>query len=347
MQKHEQSHPLSTMCVSSCGSYCVAGNLKGEVITFDFRHLKQPLNMRRVHDHAVIRVAFIPAKSAEPIAMENNPVELTNVEGTRDSECRSRDSFSTATSSLADVGLQETSIMDVNTSINRRDSWASLINFKMPNNMSMNDSQMSRLSIGSDAGRRSLPGLVELPSANASPVDVADAISHKVRLGRRGSLAIMRSLEEIHEEQSHITQSTETTGILMQPHAMQTTRSIPLAVNSVSKVTPNINATEPTAFAKFFERMVVKRKADEILGESVVFNALKGIESLRHAYRHGIECSLDSVLSSKQEYLCSSLNQEYLNSSVNAKLQAMQNAPELPVLHELNIDYLEQISCEI
>lgn len=61
VQKFKQDHPMSTLCISSCGTFCVAGNLKGDVISYDFRSMKEPLNTKRVHDSKVIRVAFVPS----------------------------------------------------------------------------------------------------------------------------------------------------------------------------------------------------------------------------------------------------------------------------------------------
>lgn len=63
VQQSQQAHPLSTVCLSPCGTFCVAGNLKGDVISFDFRNLKEALNTKRCHDGGggVIRVAFIPS----------------------------------------------------------------------------------------------------------------------------------------------------------------------------------------------------------------------------------------------------------------------------------------------
>lgn len=61
IEKHKQSHPMSTVCVSPCGTFCVAGNLKGDVISYDFRSMKDPLDTKRIHDSAVVRVAFVPS----------------------------------------------------------------------------------------------------------------------------------------------------------------------------------------------------------------------------------------------------------------------------------------------
>lgn len=73
VQKHKQAHPMSTVCVSSCGTFCVAGNLKGDVVSYDFRSMKDPLDIKRVHDSAVVRVAFIPSVSTTSnLAMDSD-----------------------------------------------------------------------------------------------------------------------------------------------------------------------------------------------------------------------------------------------------------------------------------
>lgn len=63
VQQYTQPHPLSTVALSSCGTYCVAGNLKGDIISFDFRNMKETLDTKRAHDASVIRVAFVPTVS--------------------------------------------------------------------------------------------------------------------------------------------------------------------------------------------------------------------------------------------------------------------------------------------
>lgn len=59
------SHPLSTVALSECGTYFCAGNLKGELIAYDMRSTSAPLAVKRVHDGAVTRVAFVPLSSED------------------------------------------------------------------------------------------------------------------------------------------------------------------------------------------------------------------------------------------------------------------------------------------
>lgn len=61
VQQYTQPHPLSTVALSACGTYCVAGNLKGDIISYDFRNMKDALDTKRAHATSVIRVAFVPA----------------------------------------------------------------------------------------------------------------------------------------------------------------------------------------------------------------------------------------------------------------------------------------------
>ncbi|XP_039483535.1 uncharacterized protein LOC120446579 [Drosophila santomea] len=58
-------HPLSTVALSECGTYLCAGNLKGELISYDMRSRKAPLAVRSVHDALVTRVAFVPVQSGD------------------------------------------------------------------------------------------------------------------------------------------------------------------------------------------------------------------------------------------------------------------------------------------
>lgn len=80
VQKYKQPHPMSTVCVSSCGTFCVAGNLKGDVISYDFRSMKDPLDTERVHDSAVVRVAFVPSMASTDNLTADYSINCTNYE---------------------------------------------------------------------------------------------------------------------------------------------------------------------------------------------------------------------------------------------------------------------------
>lgn len=51
---------LSSIGVSKSGEYIAVGNLKGELLTYDIRVLKQPLAKKRIDNELITRVAFIP-----------------------------------------------------------------------------------------------------------------------------------------------------------------------------------------------------------------------------------------------------------------------------------------------
>lgn len=52
---------LNTVSVSKCGGFIVAGNLKGDVISFDMRSLRQPLAKMKVDSEIITRVVFTPS----------------------------------------------------------------------------------------------------------------------------------------------------------------------------------------------------------------------------------------------------------------------------------------------
>lgn len=65
VSQHVMPNPLSTISVSACGTYCVVGDLKGEVASLDFRNMGKILHTTRAHDSPVVRVAFISSNVAE------------------------------------------------------------------------------------------------------------------------------------------------------------------------------------------------------------------------------------------------------------------------------------------
>lgn len=78
VQQHKQSHPLSSVCVSPCGTFCVAGNLKGDVISFDFRNMSEALAVKRIHDSKVIRVAFVPGLTSGSNTMHDSVISVSS-----------------------------------------------------------------------------------------------------------------------------------------------------------------------------------------------------------------------------------------------------------------------------
>lgn len=55
----EASCPFSSIDTTSCGSYFVVGNLKGEIISYDIRSIKTHLSSFRAEDSAINRVIFV------------------------------------------------------------------------------------------------------------------------------------------------------------------------------------------------------------------------------------------------------------------------------------------------
>lgn len=71
-------HPLSAVAVSPCGSYCCVGNLKGQLLAYDFRHLKEPLiQTKNNHSSFVKRVEFLPT-TEEVSLTEKFPGDAAN-----------------------------------------------------------------------------------------------------------------------------------------------------------------------------------------------------------------------------------------------------------------------------
>lgn len=52
---------LNTISASRCGGFFAVGNLKGEILTYDMRSLRQPLAKIKVDSELVTRIEFVPA----------------------------------------------------------------------------------------------------------------------------------------------------------------------------------------------------------------------------------------------------------------------------------------------
>lgn len=154
VQQHRQDHPLSSVCVSSCGKLCVAGNLKGDVIAFDFRSMKEPLNIKRVYDSAVIRVAFIPSRTSNSNTIHDSFVSANS--DLVNSLYKSVSSASSASISRQSSGLESfdtcprTSIVD-DVTPTRRDTWSDFMAIQKPHDFSL-DSVADTPSLMSHAG---------------------------------------------------------------------------------------------------------------------------------------------------------------------------------------------------
>lgn len=225
IQQHTQPHPMSTVCVSSCGTFCVAGNLKGDVISFDFRNMKQPLNSKRAHDGAVVRVAFIPTVvGSESNTMLAQSINATDIDS-------SGVKHSTPIGNSADSFVQFVDIcrnvnsVDCNESMKRRDSWTDLISLRKPNDSCVNGTQ-SRLSMGSDfstplhhsfhaqQNNSTTINTSSIILSSDDHVDTSNIQKNKLKPMRRSRLTISNqnnnnNLQEIEEEQTNYANQSE------------------------------------------------------------------------------------------------------------------------------------------
>lgn len=138
VQQHKQPHPMSTVCVSSCGTFCVAGNLKGDVISYDFRSMKEPLDTKRLHDSAVVRVAFVPSITSTSNITLDQTVNSTQLESTG-SMAFSTPQASGGESFAKFVDLchyNNLAVIDANTP-KRHESWSDLMPGRKPHDFSM------------------------------------------------------------------------------------------------------------------------------------------------------------------------------------------------------------------
>lgn len=150
VQQYKQVHPMSTVCVSPCGIFCVAGNLKGDVISYDFRCMKEPLDTQRIHDSAVVRVGFIPSVNCtSDISTPERTDTCSNLETTTSmyvSATSGRDSFA----KFVDLcHYNNLATAEVSTP-NRNDSWTDLMPAKRCHDFSMESmaETPTRMSIG-------------------------------------------------------------------------------------------------------------------------------------------------------------------------------------------------------
>lgn len=290
MQQHEQPHPLSTICLSPCGTYCAVGNVQGEVYSFDFRNLKEPLGMRCVHDHAVVRVAFISAETADVSSTSTDATNATNATNVDHSGARSRDSISsTGSAATADMGSDVLSPCHFKTPNTRRDSWASLLDIR-GNNGTFNDSRTGRLSLGLDASRRQSFGLTT-SGIGVSTVDVRDSVAQQPPLtARRDSFARAPQLSNINEVQSPVVQPNEPKLTEIQP-SQPNSASVPWTSSTAQERVADyeLAARRTAKLAEVFETMRIKRKAKEICSKSMAYAALEGMGDRQQKYLMFIE----------------------------------------------------------
>lgn len=140
VQQHRQDYPLSTVCVSSCGKLCVAGNLKGDVIAFDFRSMNEPLNIKRIYDSAVVRVAFIPSTTSNTNTIHDSFVSANS--DLVNSLYKSVSSASSASISRQSSGLESFDTCHRSTIVEdvtppRRDTWSEFMQIQKPHDFSL------------------------------------------------------------------------------------------------------------------------------------------------------------------------------------------------------------------
>ncbi|XP_031619157.1 uncharacterized protein LOC116338189 [Contarinia nasturtii] len=217
VQQYKQPHPMSTICVSSCGTFLVAGNLKGDVISYDFRSMKEPLDTKRVHDSAIVRVAFIPSVTtgvASNTFVESigSSLETTNATSRPSSGCSPMSAFDVSPYN----NIIETPVAA--TPASRRDSWSDLLATKKIHDFSMDSvaetptrlsilgdtrfesssDQQSRLSMDMTVSRdQSIPMKVSEMKENQSGKMEKPVIESKRRRLTHTTVA----LEEIEEEE--------------------------------------------------------------------------------------------------------------------------------------------------
>lgn len=164
VQQWPQPHPMATVAVTSCGLYAVAGNLKGDIVSFDFRNMKEPLDTKlQAHNEPVVRVAFVPnavESSSSTILGESRNVSecpTTPEQPTNESKSEGLESF---------AKFVDLCHYNNNRSVNRRDtieerhnSWDDLVPSKKLDMSTDSMFSPTRLSLGFNSSRASLSEL--------------------------------------------------------------------------------------------------------------------------------------------------------------------------------------------
>lgn len=199
VQQSQQAHPLSTVCLSPCGTYCVAGNLKGDVLSFDFRNLKGALDSKRCHDGHVVRTAFISNSSESNSGSEKlgNTMNATNlVTPLIPPPIRVCDETSDSFIKFVDLCHTNTDVVR-KASFDRRDSFFDLASPRRFHDFSTDSLAISpsRLSIGStaDYSELRLKRISRISMNNSMLSDIAPA-------NRRDSVLpeVLSIMEEEH-----------------------------------------------------------------------------------------------------------------------------------------------------
>lgn len=161
-QQWKQEHPMSTVCVSACGVYAVAGDLKGNISSYDFRNLKEPLDTKRAYDEAIVRVAFIPhanasATSTFDVSLNASQTVMPLRENGVNRQSDKFDSFT----KFYDVCQFNNNVGNRSDALTRQDSWEDLLQQRRLSDSSFDSlaSSPSRASLGYNT---SLANLSEL-----------------------------------------------------------------------------------------------------------------------------------------------------------------------------------------
>ncbi|KAL7741607.1 hypothetical protein ACLKA6_019377 [Drosophila palustris] len=226
------SHPLSTVALSECGTYFCAGNLKGELLTYDMRSTKAPLAVRSVHEgSAVTRVAFVPMPTEEQqsssfssstnVTMDAGggraaPVDQTPSDELRKSIAASLLSTQQQLASINSLSVASPNIMATPAAVRQqRDSFCDFLDAHKPRGLDRMSTRLTTTSRRdsfdwdalhakpvSDDQRQSIcqtgSGLSSLDSANSSAVDsLQQTLSGPLR--DRSNASVDAKLKQIAE----------------------------------------------------------------------------------------------------------------------------------------------------
>lgn len=222
VQQHKQDHPMSTVCVSPCGTFCVAGNLKGDIISYDFRNMKEPIDTKRAHDSAVVRVAFVPSVSSNSEMTMDHIVSSSSLEltpSTRSSTSH-RNSGMNSFYKFVDVcHYNNAAAPEENTPKPNRNSWLDLVPAKKFHDFSMESmaETPSRLSIGGNnssmIGSRLSAPLRPSPNKFAIDADVPSECSVDIEQTISENKSTMKEKPVIESKRRRMTDVNALEGI--------------------------------------------------------------------------------------------------------------------------------------
>lgn len=191
---------LNSVSVSKCGGFIVAGNLKGDVITFDMRSLRQPLAKMKADSELITRVAFTPSsgdsgempsvylKNSSETALSD---ELPDIRDTQDDNSMMDDIIGFHKGRISEFDMSCSSRVSTFSSRDRMSD-----NFKNVNNA------LKNLSFSSEFG--GVDDLPESPEVEEQPSSVFDRLKRsygrKDSSSKRLSSLMPSPLQRIREE---------------------------------------------------------------------------------------------------------------------------------------------------